>query len=153
MKLAQTSVLHTTHASSNMSGNLEGQDPIFPPVIPGSELLLALSSSLWIISLQEYSDSFLYTRPLVRIFLILSFSEIPLALKHMNRGSFKTVEVVHVLGLQQLKICGIVAFFPGEGGGTWAPSSLSRIEPMPPALEARRLNHWITREVPQRACL
>ena len=150
MKLAQTSVLHTTHASSNMSGNLEGQDPIFPLVIPGSELLLALSSSLWIISLQEYSDSFLYTRPLVRIFLILSFSEIPLALKHMNRGSFKTVEVVHVLGLQQLKICGILAFF---GGRMWDPSSLSRIEPMPPALEARRLNHWITREVPQRACL
>ena len=68
----------------------------------------------------------------------------------MNRGSFKTVEVVHVLGLQQLKICGILAFF---GGRMWDPSSLSRIEPMPPALEARRLNHWITREVPQRACL
>ena len=68
----------------------------------------------------------------------------------MNRGSFKTVEVVHVLGLQQLKICGILAFF---GGHMWDPSSLSRIEPMPPALEARRLNHWITREVPQRACL
>ena len=96
-----------------MSGNLEGQGPIFPLVIPGSELLLALSSSLWIISLQEYSDPFLYTWPLVRIFLILSFSEIPLALKYMSRGSFKTMEVVHALGLQQLKIFGILAFLGG----------------------------------------
>ena len=132
-----------------MSGNLEGQDPIFPLVIPGSELLLALSSSLSIISLQEYSDSFLYTRPLVRLFLILSFSEIPLALKHMSRESFKTMEVVPALGLQQLKICGILAFLGGGGRGMWDPSSLSRIKPVPPVLEVRRLNHRTTREVPQ----
>ena len=135
-----------------MSGNLEGQDPIFPLVIPGSELLLALSSSLSIISLQEYSDSFLYTRPLVRLFLILSFSEIPLALKHMSRESFKTMEVVPALRLQQLKICGILAFLGGGGRGMWDPSSLSGIKPVPPVLEVRRLNHRTTREVPQRAC-
>ena len=36
---------------------------------------------------------------------------------------------------------------------TWDLSSLTGIKPAPPAVEARSLNHWATREIPQVAFL